>query len=236
MKIAELSRRSAVPTTSIKFYLRGGLLPPGAARAHNQADYDERHLERLALIRALREVARLPLDQIARVTAELDRAQAEGWTSDADPIGLALRAAHAPSAPMREESEGARAERAALHRDVEALLGGLPWMLPDEGAPFAEELTESLLDVRRHLYPGYAASRLATFARIAWRLSEAEYAEAPGGARVPLEARGDDVAEPTRRAILSSILFERIFAVLRRCANTMRAQRISRGGPVPGVD
>jgi len=39
-----------------------------------------------------------------------------------------------------------------------------------------------------------------------------------------------------RRAILSSILFERVFEALRRCANTMRAQRISRGVEVPGVE
>ena len=74
------------------------------------------------------------------------------------------------------------------------------------------------------------------YARVAWKLSEVEFAEARGGARVPIEARGDDIAEPTRRAILSSFLFERIFASLRRCANTIRSMRISRGVGVPGVD
>jgi DNA-binding transcriptional MerR regulator len=234
MKISELSRRSGVPTSSIKFYLRGGLLPSGTATAHNQADYGDRHLERLALIRALREVARLPIETIARVTAELDRAQHEGWKSDADPIGLALRAVHA--APARERSAEEAAELARLRDELDALLRTLPWMIAGESRPFADELAEPLLDVRRYLYPEYPITKLAAFARVAWQLSEVEFAEAPGGARVPIEARGDDIAEPTRRAILSSVLFERIFDGLRRAANTMRSLRISRGDEVPAVE
>jgi DNA-binding transcriptional MerR regulator len=234
MKISELSRRSGVPTSSIKFYLRRGLLPAGAATAHNQADYGDRHLERLALIRALREVAQLPLESIARVTAELDRALAGGWQSGADPIGLALRAIHAP--PARERSPEQSAELASLREEIDALLRDLPWMLPEEGRVFAEEIAESLLDVRRSLYPDYPVAKLSAYARVAWLLSEVEFAEAPGGARVPIEARGDDIAEPTRRAILSSFLFERVFASLRRCANTLRSIRISRGLDLPGTD
>lgn len=227
MKISELSSRSGVPTSSIKFYLRGGLLPAGLPTAHNQADYGDRHLERLALIRALREVARLPLEQIARVTAELDRALAEGWNSDADPIGLALRAVHA--APARERSDDEQVELARLHEQVDAMLRELPWIVPSESPSFADEIAALLVDVRRYLYPEYPVTKLVPYARIAWQLSQIEFDEAPGGARVPLESRGDDIAEPTRRAILSSVLFERIFEALRRCANTMRARRISRG-------
>ncbi|MBK7949333.1 MAG: MerR family transcriptional regulator [Deltaproteobacteria bacterium] len=232
MKIAELSQRSGVPTTAIKFYLRKGLLPPGRPTAHNQADYGDRHLERLALIRALREVARFPLESIARVTDELDRALREGWSSDADPIGLALRAARA--APPRERTDEDRLLLAGLEDEVDELLSGLPWALSSEMRPFAEEVAECLVDVRRHLYPDFPVARLVEQARIAWRLSELEFEQAPGGARVPLASHGDDIAEPTRRAILASILFERIFDAFHRCANTMRATRISRGGPVPG--
>jgi hypothetical protein len=50
---------------------------------------------------------------------------------------------------------------------------------------------------------------------------------------VPLRERGDDLAEPTRRAILGSVLFDRIFGSLRRCANSMRSIRIALGHEVP---
>src|SRR4029453_2271213 len=96
MRVAELVRRSRVPRSTIKFYIRSGLLPAGGPAGRNQASYGPRHLERLELIRALREVAGLPLDGVARVTRELDAAYERGWDADADPIGEALRAIYAP--------------------------------------------------------------------------------------------------------------------------------------------
>ena len=234
VRLAELSRRSGVPRSTIKFYIREGLLPPGDSKARNQALYGEGHLERLALIRALREVARLPLDVIARVARELDRVRAQGWDSDADPIGEAFRAIYAP--PRRERSAEERAQLEKLRAEVLAFLHGLPWTTDEEGHYFADEIADALLDVRRHLFPDYPVAALASYARAAWRLSESEFEHAPGGARVPLRARGDDVAEPTRRAIVSTLLFDRIFSALRRCANSMRSMRIGLGLEVPPAD
>jgi len=59
MRIGELARRSGVSIPTIKYYLREGLLPPGAATAPNQASYGEEHLHRLRLIRALLDVGGL---------------------------------------------------------------------------------------------------------------------------------------------------------------------------------
>jgi DNA-binding transcriptional MerR regulator len=234
VRLAELSRRSGVSRSSIKFYIREGLLPAGKPAGRNQALYDASHLERLALIRALREVAGLRLDAIARVAEELDRARAQGWESDADPIGEALRAIYLP--PERVRSPEDQAELAKLRDEVRAFLHALPWITGEEGHYFADEIAEALLDVRRHLHPDYPVEALLPYARAAWRLSEAEFAHAPGGARVPLRARGDDIAEPTRRAIVSTVLFDRVFGALRRCANAMRSIRISHGLEVPPAD
>ena len=231
MRLAELSRRSGISRSSIKFYIREGILPPGTPEARNQASYDGGHLERLALIRALREVARLPFEAIARVVRELDRVRAEGWESDADPVGEALRAIYAAQERERDPADAAALEK--LRAEVREFLRRQPWITGEEGHYFADEIAEALLEVRRHLYPDYPIAALATYAQAAWRLSEAEFANAPGGARVPLRARGDDVAEPTRRAILSTMLFDRIFGALRRCANAMRSIRISEGLDVP---
>jgi DNA-binding transcriptional MerR regulator len=233
MRLAELSRRSGATRSTIKFYLREGLLPAGEPTGRNQALYGERHLERLALIRALREVAGLPLEVVARVTAELDRVLARGWDAGADPIGEALRAIYSP--PPRERSPADQVELEKLRAEVLEFLRGLPWTLDDERHYFADELADALLQVRRYLAPDYPVAALALYAEAAWRLSEAEFAEAPGGARVPLRERGDDLAEPTRRAILSSVLFDRIFGSLRRCANSMRSIRIGLGLEVPPV-
>ena len=228
MRLAELSQRAGVPRSTIKFYLREGLLPAGAASARNQASYGAQHLERLALIRALREVAELPLDAVARVTAELDR----GWKGD--PIGEAMRAMH--TLPSRGLLPADAPELRRLTTEVRAFMRELPWTVAEgEGHFFADEIAAALLLVRRYLYPDYGVADLARHAEIAWLLSEEEFAHAPGGARVPVLARRDDVAEPTRRAILGSVLFERIFAALRRSANAMRSIRVATGKKVPAA-
>lgn len=73
MRMAELSRRSGVPVSSIKLYLREGLLPHGVRTAANQARYDDEHLQRLAMVRSLIEVGGL---RVARVRAVLDEDRA----------------------------------------------------------------------------------------------------------------------------------------------------------------
>jgi DNA-binding transcriptional MerR regulator len=231
VRLAELSRRSGIARSTIKFYLREGLLPAGDPTGRNQAAYGARHLERLALIRALREAAGLPLEVITRVTGELDRAVSEGWDSDADPIGEALRAIYAPRPRARGAEEQAEYEK--LREEVKAFLRGLDWTTGEEGHYFADEIADALIQVRRHISPDYPVAALALYARAAWQLSEAEFAQLPPGFRVPTRARRDDISEPTRRAIINTVLFDRIFGALRRCANSMRSIRIGLGLEVP---
>jgi DNA-binding transcriptional MerR regulator len=220
MRLAELSRRSGIPRSTIKYYLREGLLPAGAPTARNQASYGPQHVERLALIRALRDVAGLPLDAIARVTRELER----GWEGDA--IAEALQAVGGK--PVRALAPEDEPELAKLRAEVRAFVAALPWDAGDERHRYVDEIAASLWQVRRYLLAG-----LARYAQIAWLLSEAEYELVPGGAPTPVRARGDDLAEPTRRAILGSLLFERIFVALRRSANAMRAVRVAEGLELP---
>jgi DNA-binding transcriptional MerR regulator len=53
MRISELSSRTEISVATIKFYLREKLLHEGVRTAATQAQYDESHLARLRLIRAL---------------------------------------------------------------------------------------------------------------------------------------------------------------------------------------
>ena len=61
MLVSELSARSGCSVPTIKFYIREGLLPAGEARSRTRATYDESHLSRLRLIRALLDVGGLSL-------------------------------------------------------------------------------------------------------------------------------------------------------------------------------
>ncbi|MGE0321397.1 MAG: MerR family transcriptional regulator [Polyangiaceae bacterium] len=67
MRMAELAKVSGVSRETIHYYLREGLLPRPVKGGKTVAYYDESHLERLTLIRRLREEKYLPLAVIRRI-------------------------------------------------------------------------------------------------------------------------------------------------------------------------
>jgi DNA-binding transcriptional MerR regulator len=70
--VSELADRADVPVATVKYYLREGLLPPGASIAPRRAEYDESHLRRLRILRLLREVGGVPVSSLRVVTDALD--------------------------------------------------------------------------------------------------------------------------------------------------------------------
>jgi DNA-binding transcriptional MerR regulator len=84
MRISDLSATTGVPVATIKYYLRAGLIPAGRALSATQAEYDEHHVARLRMVRALVEVAGLPLTAVRAVLVALD----------CDSLPTAIGAAH----------------------------------------------------------------------------------------------------------------------------------------------
>jgi DNA-binding transcriptional MerR regulator len=72
MRMAELSAESGVPVATVKYYLREGLLPPGARTSPNQARYSTTHVQRLRLIKALTEVGGMSLASVGAVLEAID--------------------------------------------------------------------------------------------------------------------------------------------------------------------
>lgn len=72
MRINQLAERSGVPVATIKYYVREGLLPGGERTGYNQVAYDETHLHRLRLIRALIGLAGLPIAVTKAVIVAVD--------------------------------------------------------------------------------------------------------------------------------------------------------------------
>jgi DNA-binding transcriptional MerR regulator len=71
MRIAELSQRTGVPIATIKYYLRERLLPAGELTSPNQAQYDESHVHRVRLVRALVEAGGLSIAATRDVLAHM---------------------------------------------------------------------------------------------------------------------------------------------------------------------
>jgi len=71
MKIGELARAAGVPTSTVRYYERTGLLPRPMRTPSGYRDYDEGAVERLRFIRAAQGVG-FALEDI-RVLLQLDR-------------------------------------------------------------------------------------------------------------------------------------------------------------------
>ena len=131
MKISELSARSGLPVATVKYYIRERLLPPGAPLARNQAAYSESHLERLKIVRALREDAGLSVREIGRIVGRMvgataagrDEAAGGGPDSYPDP-GPDPADRHGPGSADRHDPNRGASDRhqpdAAAHADAAA--------------------------------------------------------------------------------------------------------------------
>jgi DNA-binding transcriptional MerR regulator len=198
VRISELSRVGGVTLPTLKFYIREGLLPAGSRRARNQADYDERHLRRLRLIRALTEVGRLPLATVRRVIRAAD--------DDRTPIHELLGIAHhalGPQVPTRESSpDGDRARE-----EVDRFLDRLGWQVSKE-APGRHALATALLTLRR-MGRDVGPEVFDRYAEATDRLAAAEVASLDEGA---------SRAESVQASVVGTVVFEAALVALRRLA------------------
>ncbi|WP_084722854.1 MerR family transcriptional regulator [Streptomonospora alba] len=156
MRISELSRRSGVPVATIKYYLRENLLPKGEAVSATQSRYSEEHLKRLRLVRALVEVAEVPLGRIRSVLRAVDDPELDLHTL----LGFAQYAfTQSPEAPSGDDPDWQRAE----HRTAE-LLAQLGWQA-HEASPARGQLVQAVAALERlgtpptpEMLHGYAAA------------------------------------------------------------------------------
>jgi DNA-binding transcriptional MerR regulator len=199
LRIAELSARTGVAIPTIKYYLREGLLEPGAARAANQADYSERHVQRLRLVRALVDVGGVPIAAARDVVAALGR-------TDLPPHDL-LGVAHEAVAPARHPDRSS-ADWQRARAEAEDLADRRGWRVnPDSHG--MNMLADVLMALSTLEVPELLAD-LDVYADTAQRLATIEVNH--------VIARGD----PTRMlelVVLGTVLGESLFAALRLLAH-----------------
>ncbi|MCO5987323.1 MerR family transcriptional regulator [Actinoallomurus spadix] len=199
-----MSRRSGVSVPTIKFYLREGLLPPGELTSPNQAEYADTHLRRLRLIRALIELAGLPVARVKEVLESLDA----GDQALHHRIGAVHRAL-APSWPPAESAD-ARAEAR-----VRELIEKRGWMIEPD-APAIGTLAETIA-VLQSLGQDDLAADLDSYADAVERLAEREVAA------VASRPDADRIAESV---VVGTILGERLIAALRLLAQEHISARL----------
>ncbi len=78
MKLSELAESSGASASTLKHWIRVGVLPAGRLRNKTTAVYDQSHLDRALLIRAMREEHGASLDEVRTLTTLIDT---EGTTT-----------------------------------------------------------------------------------------------------------------------------------------------------------
>lgn len=200
MQISELSDETGVPSPTIKFYLREGLLPLGHRLAANRADYDEDHARRLRLIRALVDVGGVPLATVREILHALD---------DPDlPMHRALGMAHRTLRPGPAQRDDPLIREA--RSEVDRFLDGLGWDVSAE-SPGRHELAVALATLRGLGWPNADARLFSRYAKAANRLAALEVARAtPSGATR---------TEAMERVVIGTVVFDAVFSALRRLAH-----------------
>jgi DNA-binding transcriptional MerR regulator len=199
MRIAELSRRSGVTIPTIKYYLREKLLPPGVPTGRNQARYDERHLQRLRLVRAVREVGGLSVAETREVLAGLDEPEPSSHE-------LRGRAHHAVIRPSRHDP--ADPEWARARSDAEAWVRELGWRIEPD-TPALDRLADVFLALRQLGYPALFDHR-HRYAEAALALAESDVAAAAGHS---------DPAAAMTAVVIGTVLGEALLAAVRLLAH-----------------
>ncbi|MGW5497152.1 MerR family transcriptional regulator [Streptomyces olivaceoviridis] len=209
MRLAELSRRSGVATATIKYYLREGLLPPGRQVNATTAEYDEEHLRRLRLVRAMIQVGGLPVATVREVLRNVDD-ESLGRTIR---LGAALWAL--PQVPEPDEDdEYVRAAR----READELLDRLGWSnarLLTTISPAYRSLVVAVAAFRRLGYD-WGSELLVSYAELMH--------EAAGLDLDFVETRPSE-AEKVETAVLGAVLTEPILQALRRLAQEEESAR-----------
>ncbi len=209
MRISELSERSGVAVATIKYYLREGLLHPGLTLAPNRADYDDEHVRRLRLIRALIEVGGLSIASVVQTLAAVDDASvsihdAFGVAQDALSPATPTPAPELGSTPTGSNSPTPCTD---AQLEVDRWLRRRRWKVrPDAAA--RTELAETLAALQQFGW-GHSASLFDGLA---------DYALEQAGLEVGYLDPQQDRSSLMEQAIIGTVAFEQAYGAIRRLA------------------
>jgi len=192
MRISELAERAGLSVATVKYYLREGLLMPGQSRSATQSDYDDAHLARLRLIRALAEVGGLSLASVRDVLTAIG--------SDPQDVATAVGTAHEALGAAHRSAGGAEPVLAV------AALAELGWTVWPDSA--AVRQLDAALTAAASVGLATTPQRLRVYADAAMQVATSDIDTVPR-----------DSADATAAyVVLGTVLYEPILLALRRLA------------------
>lgn len=201
MRISQLAERTGLAVATIKFYLREGLLHPGEATGATRATYDESHVRRLRLIRALVDVGGLSLDAVRETLAAVD----DEHLTLHDVVGTAA----ARLAPARK---GTPPDDATLTQ-VDRLMRRWRWRVPPETSH--RLALAQAMDALAGLDQPLSDQTLTFYAETMRTIAEREVSGVPADAR----------ERATEYVVIGTLLVEPVLLSLRRLAHADLSRR-----------
>jgi DNA-binding transcriptional MerR regulator len=198
MRISELSAQTGVPVATIKFYLRERLLQEGMRTSATQAQYDESHVARLRLIRALLGPGGLSVAAAHRVVQAIDEPPA----SVHELLGVAASAVARPGVATDGQSR------------VEGLMQRWGWQFDEKDHPThaaLEDALRALDEVGFELPEG----SLEVYREHMRQIAEYEIENVPT----------DSPTAAVRYVVLGTVLIEPLILALRRLAQAEASAR-----------
>ena len=205
MRISELSARSGLPVGTIKFYLREGLLPAGRRTSRTTAEYDDAHLERLRLVRALGDPGGLDLAAIRRVLAAIDTPDPRRIDVLATAQDALLGAGDKDADEGTTEdttAEGAAPAASGDDARARAWARSRGWITPPGDA--ALHRLEQAWAAARHAGLDLDAERLGDYADAMARVAEIDVDSVP-----------EDPRDAVRQVVVGTVMIEPVLAALR---------------------
>lgn len=226
MQLSELSAASGVSAASIKYYRREGILAPGERITQTLSSYGQPHLDRLALVRALREQADASIADVRTLAAVLDdpsRPLVDALEIvQAIALGLDLDSLRAPIAPDEDPRVAQMIEvlgwpdvPTATRRALDQLLR----QMREQGIVLD---LEGLLRFARPL-ESIALADLEDISLDRWSAADAADAGDEGGGGAAEEPASDDVV--AKGALLGSLAFTQLTMLLRGLAHASHSIR-----------
>lgn len=221
MRLAELSERSGVSIATIKYYLREGLLAPGRRVSATTADYDDSHLRRLRLVRAMIQVGRVPVATVREVLQHVDD-DSPGRTIRLGAALWALRqgteAAGEGAGPEGGEEADEDEATTTARAEVDRLLAMLGWSTARQLgglSPVHRSLVVAVATLTRLGYP-WDAELMAPYAGL---MHQAAVRDLDFVETHPSEA------EKAETAVAAAILFQPVLKALHRLAQEEESAR-----------
>ncbi len=201
MQVSELAQRAHVSVATVKYYIREGMLATGDSKGPRRATYDESHVQRIHLIKALTGPAGLSLSQTKAILQIIDAPQ----SSLIDRLAGATRvlAAAAGADEDTDDKSYPRAERAVGWL-------GEPYRAEPPAAALLESALHAVEIAGYQLHP----EQFAVYGENMLAIAASEIAHIPS-----------DPAEAVEYAVLGTVLFEPVLAAIRRLAQQSLVKR-----------